>query len=432
MEITESAIPGLLVVEIPLHADNRGFFEENWQREKMVAAGLPDFGPVQHNISYNFTAGATRGIHAEPWDKLVSVVAGRVFAAWVDLRDGDSFGTTFSIELAPGRAVFVPRGVGNSYQTLEDDTTYSYLVNAHWSADAVYTNVNLLDETAAIEWPLPLREVSDKDKAHPRLQDVTPFQPRRDVILGADGQLGRALRELLPEAIALTRADLDLTDPAAYDSVAWAQVGTIYNAAAYTAVDQAETPEGRRTAWAVNVTAVANLARIATEHRLTLINVSSDYVFDGTAESHPIDEAVSPLGVYGQTKAAGEAVTSTVPRHYIVRTSWVIGDGGNFVSTMQRLARDGVSPTVVDDQFGRLTQASELAQGLVDLVTSKAPYGIHHITGGGPVMTWADIAREAFAGEGRDPSDITGVSTETYGEGKSMAPRPRHSALEPR
>lgn len=432
MEITESAIPGLLVVEIPLHADNRGFFEENWQREKMVAAGLPDFGPVQHNISYNFTAGATRGIHAEPWDKLVSVVAGRVFAAWVDLRDGESFGTTFSIELAPGRAVFVPRGVGNSYQTLEDDTTYSYLVNAHWSADAVYTNVNLLDETAAIAWPLPLREVSDKDKAHPRLQDVTPFQSRRDVILGADGQLGRALRELLPDAIALTRADLDLTDPAAYDSIAWPQVGTIYNAAAYTAVDQAETPEGRRAAWAVNVTAVANLARIAIEHRLTLINVSSDYVFDGTAESHPIDEAVSPLGVYGQTKAAGEAVTSTVPRHYIVRTSWVIGDGGNFVSTMQRLARDGVSPAVVDDQFGRLTQASELAQGLVDLVTSKAPYGIHHITGGGPVKTWADIAREAFAGEGRDPSDVTGVSTETYGEGKSMAPRPRHSALDPR
>ena len=426
----ESDLPGLLVVEIPLHADNRGFFEENWQRQKMVAAGLPDFGPVQHNISYNFTAGATRGIHAEPWDKLVSVVAGRVFAAWVDLREGDSFGTTFSIELAPGRAVFVPRGVGNSYQTLEDDTTYSYLVNAHWSPDAVYTNVNLLDETAAIEWPLPLREVSDKDKAHPRLGDVVKFSPRRDVIFGADGQLGRALRELLPDAIALTRADLDLTDPAAYDAVAWGQVGTIYNAAAYTAVDTAETPDGRRAAWAVNVTAVATMARIAIENRLTLVNVSSDYVFDGTAESHTTDEALSPLGVYGQTKAAGEAVTSTVPRHYIVRTSWVIGDGGNFVSTMQRLARDGVSPTVVDDQHGRLTTAAELAAGIVDLVRTGAPYGVHHITGGGPVKTWADIAREVFEAEGRDPADVTGVSTEAYGEGKQLAPRPRHSALD--
>lgn len=430
MQVTSTPVPGMLVVRTPVHADNRGFFVENWQRRKMVDAGLADFGPVQHNVSYNATAGATRGIHAEPWDKLVSVVAGKAFGAWVDLRDGDSFGATFTIDLEPGVTVFVPRGVANSYQTLTDHTTYSYLVNAHWSADAQYTNVNLLDETVAIPWPLPLREVSDKDKAHPRLADVTPVPARRSVILGADGQLGRALRALLPEAIALTRADLDLTDPAAYDTVPWDDVDTIYNAAAYTAVDAAETPEGRRTAWAVNVTAVAALARIATEHSLTLVNVSSDYVFDGTAESHTTDEPLSPLGVYGQTKAAGEAVTSTVPRHYVVRTSWVIGDGGNFVSTMQRLARDGVSPSVVDDQHGRLTRADELARGLVDLVRSGAPYGVHHLTGGGPVTTWADIAREVFAAEGRDPADVTGVSTEVYGQGKDLAPRPRHSALD--
>jgi dTDP-4-dehydrorhamnose reductase/dTDP-4-dehydrorhamnose 3,5-epimerase len=430
VQISESAIPGLLVLSMPVHGDNRGWFIENWQREKMVAAGLPDFGPVQHNVSFNHTAGATRGIHAEPWDKLVSVVTGRVFGAWVDLRAGDSFGTTFSVEIAPGTAVFVPRGVANSYQTLEDRTAYSYLVNAHWSPDAKYTNLNLEDETAAIAWPLPMREVSDKDKNHPRLADVTPVAPRRSVILGADGQLGRALRALLPEALALTRADLDLTDPAAYDNVPWHDVDTIYNAAAYTAVDAAETPDGRKKAWAVNVTAVATLARIATEHRLTLVNVSSDYVFDGTAESHTVDEAVSPLGVYGQTKAAGEAVTATVPRHYVVRTSWVIGDGGNFVSTMQRLARDGISPTVVDDQHGRLTTADELASGIVELVRTAAPYGIHHITGGGPVKTWADIARDVFEAEGRDRSDVVGVSTEAYGEGKNLAPRPRHSALD--
>jgi dTDP-4-dehydrorhamnose 3,5-epimerase len=403
---------------------------ENWQREKMIAAGLPDFGPVQHNVSFNHTAGATRGIHAEPWDKLVSVVVGRVFSAWVDLREGDTFGTTFTIELEPGTAVFVPRGVANSYQTLEDGTAYSYLVNDHWSADATYTNLNLLDETIAIQWPLPMREVSDKDRDHPRLADVTPVPPRRSVILGADGQLGRALRAVLPEAIALKRSELDLTDPAAFDTIAWGDVDTIYNAAAYTAVDRAETPEGRRAAWAVNVTAVATMARIATEHGLTLVNVSSDYVFDGTAESHTTDEPLSPLGVYGQTKAAGEAVTSTVPRHYVVRTSWVVGDGGNFVSTMRRLARDGVSPTVVDDQHGRLTTASELAAGIVELVRSGAPYGIHHLTGGGPVKTWADIAREIFAEEGRDPADVIGVSTEAYGEGKDLAPRPRHSALD--
>ena len=431
-EISTTPIPGLLVVRLPVHADNRGWFKENWQRAKMVALGLPDFGPVQHNIAFNTSAGTTRGIHAEPWDKFVSVATGRVFGAWVDLRAGDSFGASYSTELDPTTAVFIPRGVANAYQTLEDGTAYSYLVNAHWSPEAEYANVNLADETINIAWPLPLVEISDKDRDHPRLADVVPVPAKRTVILGANGQLGRALQEVLPEALALTREDLDLADPATYDNVPWDDVDTIINAAAFTAVDAAETPEGRREAWAVNVTAVAALARIAIRHRLTLVTVSSDYVFDGSQPEHAIDEPVSPLGVYGQTKAAGEAVTSTVPQHYIVRTSWVVGDGANFVSTMQRLARGGVRPQVVDDQVGRLTTAKELATGVVGLLSSAAPYGIHHITGGGEPKSWADIAREVFVAEGRDPADVVGVSTESYGADKQLAPRPHHSTLAPR
>ena len=430
--VEATPVPGLFVVRLTVHTDGRGWFKENWQRAKMLDAGLPDFGPVQHNIAFNTSAGTTRGIHAEPWDKLVSVATGRVFGAWVDLREGDSFGAVHTAELDAGTAVFVPRGVANSYQTLEDGTAYSYLVNAHWSADAEYANLNLADETVNIPWPMPLVEISDKDRGHPRLADVVPVPPRRSVILGADGQLGRALREALPDALALTRADLDLADPSTYDRVRWNDVDTIINAAAYTAVDAAETPEGRREAWAVNVTAVAALARIAIQHRLTLVTVSSDYVFDGTAESHTTDEAVSPLGVYGQTKAAAEAVTSTVPQHYVVRTSWVVGDGANFVATMQRLARDGVRPQVVDDQFGRLTTARELADGIVGLLSSRAPYGIHHVTGGGEPRSWADIAREVFVAEGRSPDDVIGVSTQSYGADKQLAPRPRHSTLAPR
>jgi len=430
--IDATPIPGLLVVRLTVHADGRGWFKESWQRATMLEAGLPDFGPVQHNVAFNTSAGTTRGIHAEPWDKLVSVATGRVFAAWVDLRAGDTFGATHTAELDPATAVFVPRGVANSYQTLEDGTAYSYLVNAHWSPDAEYANLNLADETVNIPWPLPLVEISDKDRDHPRLADVAPVPPRRTVILGADGQLGRALRDVLPEALPLTRADLDLTDPSAYDRVRWDDVDTIINAAAYTAVDAAETPEGRREAWAVNVTAVAALARIAIQHRLTLVTISSDYVFDGTEPEHAVDEPVSPLGVYGQTKAAGEAVTSTVPQHYVVRTSWVVGDGASFVATMQRLARDGVRPQVVDDQVGRLTTAAELAAGIVELLTSGAPYGIHHVTGGGEPRSWADIAREVFVAEGRSADDVIGVSTESYGADKQLAPRPRHSTLAPR
>src|SRR5690606_24991227 len=90
--VHETPIPGLLVVDLPVHGDARGWFKENWQREKVLAAGLPDFGPVQNNISFNQAPGVTRGIHAEPWDKYISVATGRVFGAWVDLREGDSFG----------------------------------------------------------------------------------------------------------------------------------------------------------------------------------------------------------------------------------------------------------------------------------------------------------------------------------------------------
>lgn len=431
-EVSPTPIPGLLLVRMPVHADNRGWFKENWQRAKMVAAGLPDFGPVQHNIAFNTSAGTTRGIHAEPWDKLVSVATGSVFGAWVDLRAGESFGATYTAELDASTAVFIPRGVANGYQTLEDGTAYSYLVNAHWSPEAEYANVNLADETVNVPWPMPLFEISDKDRNHPRLADVVPVPTKRTLVLGAGGQLGQALQEVLPDALALTRAELDLADPTTYDDVPWDDVDTIINAAAFTAVDAAETPEGRREAWAVNVTAVAALARIAIERRLTLVTVSSDYVFDGTRPEHAVDEPVSPLGVYGQTKAAGEAVTSTVPRHYIVRTSWVVGNGANFVATMQRLARDGVRPQVVDDQFGRLTTAQELAEGIVELLSSGAPYGIHHITGGGAPKSWAEIAREVFAAEGRDPEDVIGVSTESYGADKGLAPRPKHSTLAPR
>ena len=102
LRVEQTPIPGLLVVHLPVHGDSRGWFKENWQREKMVALGLPDFGPVQNNMSFNASRGATRGIHTEPWDKFVSVLTGRVFGAWVDMREGPSFGTVFTIESGIG------------------------------------------------------------------------------------------------------------------------------------------------------------------------------------------------------------------------------------------------------------------------------------------------------------------------------------------
>ena len=129
LKVEETNIPGLLVFDLPVHGDNRGWFKENWQRAKMTALGLPDFGPVQNNISFNATKGVTRGIHAEPWDKYISIAAGEIFGAWVDLRPGESFGQVYTTRLDPSRAIYVPRGVGNSFQALADGTVYTYLVN---------------------------------------------------------------------------------------------------------------------------------------------------------------------------------------------------------------------------------------------------------------------------------------------------------------
>jgi len=436
--VTDTPIPGLLLVDLPVHGDSRGWFKENWQREKMVTAGLPDFGPVQNNISFNDAVGTTRGIHAEPWDKWVSVATGRIFGAWVDLREGPSFGTVFTAELDPSRAIFVPRGVGNAYQTLAPDTAYVYLVNDHWSADAEYSFLNLADETAAIAWPIPLTdvEISTKDLDHPRLSDVVPVPPRKTLVIGANGQLGLALREAFGESSEFeyaSRADLDLATSSFSTNRRWRDYSTIINAAAYTAVDLAETPEGRVGAWATNVTGLAELSRVAADNGITLVHISSDYVFDGT-KNGPYSEQddVCPLGVYGQTKAAGDAIVSAVPRHYIVRTSWVIGEGKNFVRTMASLAERDIDPRVVDDQTGRLTFTADIAAAVKHLMSTAAPYGVYNVSGSGEPMTWADVAKTVFALTGHDPDRVTGVSTEDYFSASAgpIARRPHNSVLD--
>jgi dTDP-4-dehydrorhamnose 3,5-epimerase len=430
MQVEQTPIPGLVVVRLDVHGDSRGWFKENWQREKMMALGLPDFGPVQNNVSFNTSRGATRGIHTEPWDKFVSVANGRVFGAWVDMREGPSFGASFHVEIDPSVAVFVPRGVGNSYQTLEDGTAYTYLVNEHWRAGTSYPALHLGDPAVAIPWPIPLAdsEISEKDQHNPTLDAVTPMAPKRTLITGANGQLGRALAAAFPDAHAVGRDELDVTDPVAVSEWPWAEYAVVLNAAAYTAVDAAETD--RSAAWAGNAAAPAHLAAAAREHRLTLVHYSSDYVFDGTLDPHAEDEPYSPLGVYGQTKAAGELAARSAPRHYVVRTSWVVGDGPNFVRTMATLAHKGISPAVVDDQVGRLTFTDELARATRHLLDQAAPYGVYQVTGGGDPTSWYDVARTVFTACGRSADDVSTTTTEEYAAGRSMAPRPLHSVLD--
>jgi dTDP-4-dehydrorhamnose 3,5-epimerase len=140
---------------------------------------------------------------------------------------------------------------------------------------------------------------------------------------------------------------------------------------------------------------------------------------------------MAPLSVYGQTKAAGDLAISVAPRHYLLRTSWVVGDGKNFIGIMADLADRGVSPTVVADQIGRLTHTTNLAAAIKHLLTVRAPYGTYNCTDGGDPVSWADIAQAVFAAHGRDPADVTPVTTSEYYAGKAgIAPRPQHSVLD--
>lgn len=174
-----TSIPGLLWFDVTSVADERGFYQENFQKSKLVAEGLPSsFNVVQNNISYNKAKGVIRGFHAEPWDKYISIAKGKVFVAYVDLRKGDSFGSVVTLELDKNKAVFLPQGVGNSFQVLEDETFYLYSVNDHWNADKYddYLFVNLSDPDIEVEWPIPLDlcTMSERDKNHPLLKDITP------------------------------------------------------------------------------------------------------------------------------------------------------------------------------------------------------------------------------------------------------------------
>jgi dTDP-4-dehydrorhamnose reductase len=252
------------------------------------------------------------------------------------------------------------------------------------------------------------------------------------VIVGANGQLGRALQKQFPDAVALDRAALDVTDAAAVRDYRWADVDVVINAAAWTAVDAAEDPANADAVRAANVDAVGYLARAVRTCGATLVHISSEYVFDGEHDGPiPEDWPANPLSVYGQSKADGDAQAGYVTKHYLVRTTWVVGEGGNFVRTMAGLADRGVSPTVVDDQIGRPTFATDLAAGIAHLLRTRARFGTYNLTSGGDPASWADVAAAVFVARGRSADDVARTSTEAYFADKPQAAvRPLNSVLD--
>jgi len=249
------------------------------------------------------------------------------------------------------------------------------------------------------------------------------------LVTGASGQLGRALRPLLPHGRFAGADELDVTDRSALDALDWGGVTAVVNAAAWTSVDAAEDPAHTLAAWDVNVSGVASLAWHARRLDVPLVHVSTDYVFSGEHDAPiAVGTALDPRSVYGITKAASEMAARLAPRHYVVRTSWLYGDGPNFVRTMLRLARQRDEVKVVDDQRGRPTYAVDLAAALVALLEQAVPPGTYHATGAGDVASWADVAALALDGSG---CRVVPVSTGDYlAVAPQAAPRPAYSALE--
>ena len=248
------------------------------------------------------------------------------------------------------------------------------------------------------------------------------------LIVGAGGMLGTDLQAALAgrEVTALTRSDLDVTDASAV-LAAVAAHDVVINAAAYTKVDDAESNEDA--AYAVNATGAGNLAAAAASAGAKLVQISTDYVFDGSATS-PYAEStpVGPVSAYGRTKAEGErlALEANPDGTYIVRTAWLYGQHGpNFAKTMLTLAGKLDTVSVVTDQVGQPTWTLDLATQIVALLDADAPVGIYHGTASGQA-SWFDFAAAVFAGAGLDPARVLPTDSSQF---VRPAPRPAYSVL---
>jgi dTDP-4-dehydrorhamnose reductase len=250
------------------------------------------------------------------------------------------------------------------------------------------------------------------------------------LIFGKTGQVARELARLVPDARFLGRDEADLMDPTACAAaVAASDADAVINAAAWTAVDKAETEETAATV--VNGEAPTAMARACAARGVPFLHISTDYVFDGAGDQpFPPNHPTAPLGAYGRSKLAGEkGVRATGGKHLILRTSWVVSaHGANFVKTMLRLGAVRESLNVVADQIGGPTPAADIAKALITAaraIVEGAEGGTHHFSGA-PDTSWAGFAREIMAEAGLS-CQINDIPTVEY---PTPARRPLNSRLE--
>ena len=453
MQITSTAIPEVKEIRPVRHQDPRGFFAEIFRESTLREHGI-DGAFVQENHSLSVERGVVRGLHFQSppaaQAKLVRVAAGPILDVAVDIRRGSpSYGRHVAVVLsaAEGNQLFVPEGFAHGFCTIEPNTEVVYKVNRYYSRE----------HDLGLAWNDPALEIDwgiSADARHIVRQGPAPAVSRRAaglfplrlrapamklLVLGAGGQLGRELCRLKwPSGFRIAaydhaRLDIAQRDPV-FAAVARERPDIVINAAAYTAVDRAESEPDA--AWAGNSGGPANLAAACNEAAIPLIHVSTDYVFDG-AKTAPYreDDPVAPLGVYGASKDAGErAVRQALPQHVIVRTAWLYSaHGSNFVRTMLRLADERPVLRVVADQRGSPTSAAELAAALGGIAQQVAAgntgWGTYHFAGAGST-TWHGFAEAIFelARPWRGPPPkVEAIATADY---PTPARRPVNSVLD--
>ncbi|MEZ4526945.1 MAG: dTDP-4-dehydrorhamnose reductase [Desulfobacterales bacterium] len=447
MNIIPTSLKEVLIIEPSVFKDPRGFFMETFQENRYRESGI-DRHFVQDNLSFS-VRGTLRGLHYQirhPQAKLVQAVSGEIFDVAVDIRPGSpTFGKWTGVILSDQnhRQLFIPEGFAHGFCVLSKTAHFLYKCSDFYAADDE-GGILWFDPEIGIQWPVEHPSFLKRPLSPPcpmRSGSASCGEERKMniLIVGSKGQLGWELMRQGADftLLGLDLPELDITRPESIAECAKDfRPDLLINAAAYTNVDKSESDT--QTAFAVNKDGAANLADFCKTAKIPLIHISTDFVFDGKKTSPYLEsDPVSPLGVYGKSKAEGEEeVRNRRKEHIIVRTAWLYGvHGHNFVKTMIRLGQEREKLGVVADQHGCPTCAADLAEALLRIAQQigsgkNVSWGTYHYCGKG-ITSWhgftekiIETARQYFP---MRTKQVNAITTDQY---PTPAQRPAYSALD--
>lgn len=434
MNIKQTEIDDVLILEPRVFGDHRGWFTETYSKTKFQELGI-DIEFVQDNHSMSALKGTLRGLHFQTnpkaQAKLVRCTKGKILDVAVDLRKGSStYKQWIGVELSEEnkKQLLIPKGFAHGFLALTDDVEVQYKVDEYYAPECD-RSIRFDDPEIGVEWGIEDPILSEKDLKAPLLKDSDVDFSLKFMITGVNGQLGHdvmmKLKEMDFDVIAPRRDEFDLTNKDQVKKfIIKEKPDVIIHCAAYTAVDKAE--DEKDLCYSVNVEGTRAVAQSAKEINAKVVYVSTDYIFDGLSqEPHSEDKLTNPVNYYGYTKEKGEQIVrGLLHRHFIVRTSWVYGQNGkNFVKTMLKLAESRNEINVVSDQIGAPTYSKDLAEFIVNLVQTRE-YGTYHGVNEG-YCSWYEFAKSIFEEYGINMI-VNPISTEDY---TTRAKRPLNSRL---